>query len=103
MQKAFDIGPFKTDGGNEVINNQLFKLDSTGYYKIHAGPSTRRVIDFSDVENSLSVLPTGQSGNVFSKHYDDQAQKYLNGQFIKMLINQDDIEKSKHILVFKKK
>lgn len=103
LRNTFNIGPFHMDGGNEVINNQLFKLDSTGYYKVHAGPSTRRVIDFSDVENSVSILPTGQSGNVFSKHYDDQAQKYLNGEFVKMLLNQEEIEKSKNVLIFRKK
>ncbi|MFY0629883.1 MAG: penicillin acylase family protein [Flavobacteriaceae bacterium] len=103
LRGYFNVGPFHMDGGNEVINNQLFKLDSTGYYKVHGGPSTRRVIDFSDIENGMSILPTGQSGNVFSKHYDDQAQKYLNGEFVKMLLNQEEIEKSKNVLVFKKK
>tara|TARA_R110002073_G_scaffold89852_6_gene212521 strand:+ start:39194 stop:41527 length:2334 start_codon:yes stop_codon:yes gene_type:complete len=103
MRSAFNIGPFTMDGGNEVINNQLFKLDSTGVYKVHAGPSTRRVIDFSDVENSVSILPTGQSGNVFSKHYKNQAQKYLKGEFVKTLLNQEDIKKSKDVLVFKPK
>ena len=42
LRKFFNVGPFETIGGNEVINNQIFKLDSTGYYKITAGPSTRR-------------------------------------------------------------
>ena len=74
LRTFFNVGPFETVGGNEVINNQIFKLDSTGIYKITAGPSTRRVIDFSDIENSLAILPTGQSGNVFSDHYKDQAQ-----------------------------
>ena len=69
LRKYFNVGPFETVGGNEVINNQIFNLNSTGYYKIHAGPSTRRVIDFSDIEHSLGILPTGQSGNVFSPHY----------------------------------
>lgn len=103
LRGYFNVGPFNMDGGNEVINNQLFKLNSTGIYKVHAGPSTRRVIDFSDVESSKSILPTGQSGNVFSNHYKDQAQKYLNGEFVKMLLNQQEIEKSKNVLVFKKK
>jgi penicillin amidase len=103
MRRIFNIGPFETNGGNEVINNQLFQLNGTGTYNIVAGPSTRRVIDFSDIENSMSILPTGQSGNVFSDHYDDQAQKYLNGEFVKMMLNQEEIEKSKNILIFKKK
>ena len=103
MRSIFNVGPFETDGGNEVINNQLFQLNGSGTYNIVAGPSTRRVIDFSDIENSMSILPTGQSGNVFSDHYDDQAQKYVNGEFVKMMLNQEEIEKSKNILIFKTK
>ncbi|MEE4000709.1 penicillin acylase family protein [Tenacibaculum sp. FZY0031] len=100
LRKFFNVGPFETIGGNEVINNQIFKLDSTGVYKIHAGPSTRRVIDFSDVENSIAILPTGQSGNVFSPYYKDQAQKYVNGEFVKMILNEAAIKKSSNKLVF---
>jgi penicillin amidase len=103
LRKYFNVGPFETVGGNEVINNQIFNLNSTGYYKIHAGPSTRRVIDFSDVENSWAILPTGQSGNVFSPYYKDQAQKYLDGEFVKMKLNQQEIEAFENKLVLKLK
>ncbi len=103
LRKFFNVGPFSLDGGNEVINNQLFTLNETGIYKVKAGPSTRRVIDFYDVGNAVSILPTGQSGNVFSEHYKDQAQKYVNGEFVKMIIHQKEIEKSENLLVFKKK
>jgi penicillin amidase len=101
LRKFFNVGPFETIGGNEVINNQIFKLDSTGYYKVTAGPSTRRVIDFSDVENSSAILPTGQSGNVFSPFYKDQTQQFLNGEFVKMKLNQAEIEQSKNVLLLK--
>jgi len=103
LRSYFNVGPFKTIGGNEVVNNQIFNLDSTGVYKVTAGPSTRRIIDFSDVENGLGILPTGQSGNVFSPHYDDQAQKYVDGEFVKMKLNQKEIEASKNVLIFKVK
>jgi len=99
LRSFFNVGPFTTDGGIEVINNQLFKLNPTGNYEVHAGPSTRRVIDFSDVENAKAILPTGQSGNVFSKHYKDQAQKYLEGDFVKMMLNKEEIKASKDVLV----
>lgn len=102
LRSFFNVGPFETIGGNEVINNQIFKLDSTGIYKITAGPSTRRIIDFSDVENSLAILPTGQSGNVFSEHYKDQAQKYLDGKFVKMILNIDELKKSGRNLILLK-
>ena len=101
LRALFNVGPFETIGGNEVINNQIFKLDSTGYYKVTAGPSTRRVIDFSDIENSAAIIPTGQSGNVFSPFYKDQAQHFLNGNFVKMKLNQAEIEQSKNILLLK--
>lgn len=103
MRNFFNVGPFQMDGGNEVINNQLFQLNGSGVYHVKAGPSTRRVVDFSDIENSVSILPTGQSGNVFSEHYDDQAEKYLKGEFVKMILNQQEIERSKNILTFKVK
>lgn len=99
LRSFFNVGPFSTDGGIEVINNQLFKLNATGSYDVVAGPSTRRVIDFSDVENSKAILPTGQSGNVFSKHYKDQADKYLKGEFVKMLLNKEEIKSSKNLLL----
>ena len=101
LRKYFNVGPFVTNGGDQVINNQIYDIDSTGVYKVKAGPSTRRIVDFSDVENSLAILPTGQSGRVFSKHYKDQAKKYLNGDFFKMKINKEEIIKSKNVLIFK--
>lgn len=103
LRKIFNVGPFETAGGDQVINNQIFSIDSTGYYKITAGPSTRRVIDFSDVENSLAILPTGQSGNVFSDYYKDQAQKYLDGKFVKMMLNPKEIKQAKNVLILSPK
>jgi len=99
LRSFFNVGPFSTDGGIEVINNQLFKLNDTGKYDVVAGPSTRRIIDFSDIENAKGILPTGQSGNVFSKHYKDQAEKYLKGEFVKMMLNKEEIKASKDILL----
>ena len=103
LRKYFNVGPFVTSGGDQVINNQIYNIDSTGYYKVSAGPSARRIVDFSDVDNSLAIIPTGQSGRVFSPHYKDQAQKYLNGEFVPMKLNQAAILKSKNTLVLKAK
>ena len=101
LRKFFNVGPFETNGGSEVINNQIFPIDDSGYYNVVGGPSTRRIIDFSDIENSMSILPTGQSGNVFSEFYDDQAEKFVNGEFIKMKMNKEEIEQSEYKLIFK--
>src|SRR5690606_25578009 len=92
LGRFFNVGPFVIEGSREVINNMSFPYDSTGYYRVSSGPSTRRIIDFSDLENSLSILPTGQSGNPLSKHYDDQAEMFNRGAFRKMMMDRGEIE-----------
>jgi len=101
FRSFFNVGPFPINGTREVINNMAFTYSSDGYYPVTSGPSTRRVIDFSDIENSMSILPTGQSGNPFSRHYRDQAKMYNAGEFRKMLLNEAEIkENKKSLLIF---
>lgn len=100
LRRIFNVGLFEVSGSNEVINNLMFDFTDSGNYPVKAGPSTRRVIDFSDVENSISILPTGQSGNPFSKHYGDQAEMYNSGKFRKMKLNKKEIIKTSTKLVF---
>lgn len=102
LRSYFNVGPFPINGTREVINNLSFNYAEDGLHKVSSGPSTRRVIDFSDIENSISILPTGQSGNMFSPHYDDQAQMFVNGEFRKMMMNKEEIQRtSKSVLKIK--
>ena len=104
LRDFFNIGPYPVAGSREVINNMFFPYSDDGEYKVSSGPSTRRLVDFSDVENSISILPTGQSGNPFSKHYKDQAQMYIDGKFRKMMLNKAEIEStSESLLIFEPK
>ncbi|MDP3353013.1 MAG: penicillin acylase family protein, partial [Flavobacteriaceae bacterium] len=104
LRPFFNVGPFETNGTSEVINNLQFPLTEDGLYKVNAGPSSRRVIDFSDIENSLNISPTGQSGNLFSKHYADQSKMYVKGQFRKMKLNKEEIiQTSKRLVILPKK
>ena len=52
----------------------------------------RIIIDFDDVENALSIIPSGQSGHAFSPHYDDQFEMYNVGEFRKMHMNAENIK-----------
>ena len=103
FSKFFNVGSFPIAGTNEVINNQMFIYSDDAEIMVKGGPSTRRIIDFSDIENSWCVLPTGQSGNPMSKHYNDQAALFINGKFRKMKLNKDEIIKTSTKLVFKPK
>lgn len=98
LKPYFNVGPFETGGTKEVIDNKAFDYNDSGLYEVKAGPSTRRIVDFSDVENSISILPTGQSGNPFSEHYDDQAEMYSKGEFRKMKMNKEEIIATSRLL-----
>ena len=95
LDKIFNIGPFEVPSGKDALNKLGFSLDSTGIYKVTSGPSMRIALDFADVENSESIIPTGQSGNVMSPYYSNQSDKYISGKYRKQRMNKEDIEAHK--------
>ncbi|UCD43807.1 MAG: penicillin acylase family protein [Candidatus Bathyarchaeota archaeon] len=48
---------------------------------VRYGTSWRQIIDLGDQRNSLCVLPGGQLGNPFSRHYRDQLGLWLEGKY----------------------
>ena len=73
-------------------------------FSVRAGSSMRRVIDFSNLDNGFSILPTGQSGLFRSKHYDDQTEMYNAGEFKSFKFSYEAIDNSKSSkLIFKSK
>lgn len=72
-------GPYPVDGHSMSINNGQY--DWSRPFEMVAGPSIRRIVDFSTPHRSYSVLPTGQSGNPLSEFYGDQTDLWLNGQY----------------------
>jgi len=91
MDRVFNVGPFPAGGGEEVINKIAFKLNPEGIYISRSGPAMRILLDFNDLENSISINPTGASGNFMNPHYDDQAAMYVNGQFRTQKMLRSDI------------
>ncbi len=76
----FNVGPFSVTGGEEVINKMDFNQSSLPYF-VKSGPAMRIIIDLADLENSISINPTGQSGHPLSNFYQDQAEMYRMGKF----------------------
>ncbi len=91
FDKVFNVGPFPKNGGNEVVDKEAFNYNGHGPYPVISGPAMRLLLDFGSPEKALSILPTGQSGNVMSPHYDDQAQMFVNGEYRTRQLNRADI------------
>ena len=92
--KLFSVGPFPSPGGTETVNNSVFHLSNEKILQALHGPQMRRVIDMGNVNESYSIIPTGQSGVLISPHYKDQAEMYIKGNFRLQLMNRRKIEKN---------
>lgn len=100
LGKIFNIGPVEISGASHEINNQK----SAGYvdgFKVKAGPSTRRLIDFAHPEKAWGILPAGNSGHIFSPYYKDQLELFVDGKYREEWLDDKDIEAhQRHQLIF---
>ena len=85
--KFFNRGPYPINGDSNCIRASF----STGYGTTH-GASFRQIIDLSDLNNSICVLTSGQSGYFMSRFYDNQIPLWLEGQYHPMLFDTENIE-----------
>ncbi|TVP98300.1 MAG: penicillin acylase family protein [Balneolaceae bacterium] len=79
VNNLFSKGPFSARGHGMTINKGQYSWHRP--FEMDLGASIRRIIDFSSPERTLSVLPTGQSGNPFSANYGDQTNLWLEGRY----------------------
>ncbi|HGM5579225.1 TPA: penicillin acylase family protein [Pseudomonas putida] len=82
LNLLFNVGPFAAPGTHEVPNNLSAKIGPAPW-PVNYGPSTRRLIDFADAGQALTINPVGQSGVPFDRHYADQAEDYVQGRYHK--------------------
>ena len=79
LDKLFSIGPFNYPGGSTTLMSGEYSL--TEPFAVTVGPSYRQIFNLSDTSTYRSVLPSGQAGQVFHHHYDDQTPLWLYGGY----------------------
>lgn len=100
LNVLFNIGPLPAPGEARTIN-RLSTHFGKHDYKVISVPSFRRLIDYRDLRHSYSILPSGNSGNMLSPHYDDQVALFLRGEYRIINFMPDQIERNKmHEMVF---
>ena len=61
------------------------------------GASFRRIVDLKNMNNTQFVIPTGQSGQPNSPHYDDQAALYNAGKYRTTLFDENFIRNNEQL------
>jgi penicillin amidase len=78
IEGRFNRGPYPVGGSSDLV-------DAVGYYTDEGYdvtwlPSMRMIVDLGNLENSLAIHTTGQSGHVYSAHYQDMIEDWASGQ-----------------------
>jgi penicillin amidase len=94
IEAIFNRGPVATDGTSTAINNTAYTTNAKTRYAVAGVPSERYIADLADWTRSLSMHTTGQSGQPYSKHYDDMIDPWRNIGYHPMLWSRTDVEKN---------
>ena len=86
-----NIGPFKIGGDSNTLNNGHYSINN---YEVFAGPSYRQIHDLSDWDKSIGVIPGGQLGLPFHKHYNDLMKLWVKGKYVPLLFTREEISKN---------
>lgn len=98
LSSMLNVGPFKINGNGTTINNleySFYGVLKNGNFESYLGPSMRMISDLSKIQQYLSILPTGQSGQPLHPNYSDQARLWLNGDYKKVSTHFEDLKKEK--------
>ncbi|EEG76056.1 penicillin acylase family protein [Dethiobacter alkaliphilus] len=85
LNYLFNVGEWGL-GGSGNTPKALF-ADETG--QILGGGGWRFVSDLSSVEESYDIIMPGQSGQVFSPHYKDQIEGWVQGELYPMIYEKE--------------
>ncbi|HEY6957722.1 MAG TPA: penicillin acylase family protein [Candidatus Limnocylindria bacterium] len=87
LDLLLSIGPVKRAGDGSSPNNGSFPLTTPFAIDTHA--SERQIADLGDIDASVSVIPTGESGQPYSLHWSDQTPLWSAGQTKPMPLSRD--------------
>jgi len=80
------------NGGDAfTVNAARYAIEGEGAAQT-AGPGYRALYDFADLERSLFMHPTGQSGNPLSSHYRDLLRPWRDVEYLPMVTERARVE-----------
>ena len=89
IEDLFNRGPFSTSGGSDIVNATTWR--ATQGYGVTNVPSMRMIVDLSNLDNSITVHTTGQSGHAYHPHYIDMAPMWASIEYYPMMWSEQTI------------
>ena len=83
IESLFNRGPFPTSGGESIVNATGWSVKDG--YQTSWLPSMRMIVDLGNLNSSVTVHTTGQSGHAYHPHYIDMAPLWANIEYYAML------------------
>ena len=108
LDEVINIGSYEISGdGTSIFNTEYAFSESIEEYPLfrhepfdcELGPSMRFIYDFAKPDEFYLILTTGQSGNIFSDHYKDQTELFLNGKYMKIRTDEASITNQRNGLL----
>ena len=90
LEPLFVAADHPLGGDEQTVNNAGF--EGEGPFDVYVVPSWRVVYDLSDLDRSRGILPTGQSGNPASPHWNDQTNAWANSELRPLPFSRDAVE-----------
>jgi penicillin amidase len=109
LEWYFDDGPHAVPGMAGAINNTYYDFTAAypdpgdpdyrpvgidHVFDMTNMPSYRMTIDMSDLDGARIVITTGQAGNPFDRHYNDQIDAWSNGRTVPLPFSAGAIAKA---------
>jgi penicillin G amidase len=81
-------------GGADSLHSAHPDYERENPFEVTLSQSYRGIFDLADLDNSRYIIPTGQSGNPFSKHFKDMQPLWRDMKYIKISTDRSVIERT---------
>ena len=81
-----NISQTTSGGDNTLMRAKISNFGINPFENVHSA-GYRMIVDFSDLESSLFIISTGQSGHILSNQYDNLANLWKRGDYIPMVLD----------------
>jgi penicillin amidase len=92
VAESWSRGPFAVSGGNVTVNAQYWAYDAP--FAVTSIPAMRFVAEVGNWDETVLVLPVGQSGRPWSRHYSDQISSWLNVEAVRLPWSREAVQEA---------